>query len=64
MINDLINQDFIMTAILERCKSENLWGRFCNWITSIENLLYIGWFCVLTLLVQHFREFSSIKRKF
>ncbi|CAL5180042.1 unnamed protein product [Lathyrus oleraceus] len=23
-----------MTAILERRDSENLWGRFCNWITS------------------------------
>jgi hypothetical protein len=34
----------IMTAILERRESESLWGRFCNWITSTENRLYIGWF--------------------
>jgi photosystem II P680 reaction center D1 protein len=33
-----------MTAILERRESESLWGRFCNWITSTENRLYIGWF--------------------
>ncbi|CAI8584133.1 unnamed protein product [Vicia faba] len=38
-----------MTAILERRDSENLWGRFCNWITSTENRLYIGWFGVLMI---------------
>ncbi|KAI3855147.1 hypothetical protein MKX03_018541 [Papaver bracteatum] len=38
-----------MTAILERRKSEILWGRFCNWITSTENRLYIGWFGVLMI---------------
>jgi hypothetical protein len=38
-----------MTAILERRESESLWGRFCNWITSTENRLYIGWFCVLMI---------------
>ncbi|KAL8232712.1 hypothetical protein R6Q57_002490 [Mikania cordata] len=35
-----------MTTILERCKSESLWGHFCNWITRTENRLYIGWFGV------------------
>ncbi|CAL5196082.1 unnamed protein product [Lathyrus oleraceus] len=38
-----------MTAILERRDSENLWGRFYNWITSTENRLYIGWFGVLMI---------------
>ncbi|KAK8670841.1 hypothetical protein V6N13_037455 [Hibiscus sabdariffa] len=38
-----------MTAILERRESESLWGRFCNWITSIENRLYIEWFGVLMI---------------
>jgi hypothetical protein len=28
-------KDFTMTAILERRESESLWGRFCNWITTI-----------------------------
>ena len=43
-----------MTAILERRESESLWGRFCNWITSTENHLYIRWFGILmipTLLI-------------
>lgn len=36
-----------MTAILERRESTSLWARFCEWITSTENRLYIGWFGVL-----------------
>ncbi|KAL5646252.1 hypothetical protein ACJX0J_002135 [Zea mays] len=41
--------DLTMTAILERRESTSLWGRFCNWITSTENRLYIGWFGVLMI---------------
>jgi photosystem II P680 reaction center D1 protein len=33
-----------MTATLERRQSVSLWERFCGWITSTENRLYIGWF--------------------
>jgi hypothetical protein len=35
-------------------ESASLWGRFCNWVTSTENRLYIRWFGVLmipTLLI-------------
>jgi photosystem II P680 reaction center D1 protein len=38
-----------MTATLERRESTSLWARFCNWITSTENRLYIGWFGVLMI---------------
>ncbi|XBJ07572.1 hypothetical protein VPH35_013071 [Triticum aestivum] len=38
-----------MTAILERRESTSMWGRFCNWTTSTENRLYIGWFGVLMI---------------
>jgi photosystem II P680 reaction center D1 protein len=38
-----------MTAILERRESTSLWTKFCNWITSIENRLYIGWFGVVMI---------------
>ncbi|KAH7441800.1 hypothetical protein KP509_03G055000 [Ceratopteris richardii] len=38
-----------MTATLERRESASLWGRFCDWITSTENRLYIGWFGVLMI---------------
>jgi hypothetical protein len=37
-----------MTA-LERYESLNIWERFCSWITSLENRLYIGWFGVVMI---------------
>jgi photosystem II P680 reaction center D1 protein len=33
-----------MTATLEKRASASLWERFCAWVTSTENRLYIGWF--------------------
>jgi photosystem II P680 reaction center D1 protein len=50
-----------MTAILERRESESLWGRFCNWITSTENRLYIGWFGVL--MIPTLLTFTIKKKK-
>ena len=38
-----------MTATLEKRKNASLWSRFCSWITSTENRLYIGWFGVLMI---------------
>jgi photosystem II P680 reaction center D1 protein len=38
-----------MTATLERRESASSWERFCSWITSTENRLYIGWFGVLMI---------------
>ena len=38
-----------MTATLARRENTNLWSRFCAWITSTENRLYIGWFGVLMI---------------
>ena len=38
-----------MTAILEKRGSSTLWARFAEWVTSIENRLYIGWFGVLMI---------------
>jgi photosystem II P680 reaction center D1 protein len=39
---------YIMTAILERRES-TIWARFCEWITSTENRIYIGWFGVIMI---------------
>jgi photosystem II P680 reaction center D1 protein len=33
-----------MTAIIERSQSTSLWARFCAWVTSTENRIYVGWF--------------------
>jgi len=38
-----------MTAVLERRENSSLWARFCEWITSTENRLYIGWFGVIMI---------------
>jgi photosystem II P680 reaction center D1 protein len=38
-----------MTATLERRESASRWGRFCDWVTSTENRLYIGWLGVLMI---------------
>ncbi|MDH6068045.1 photosystem II q(b) protein, partial [Chrysosporum ovalisporum APH033B] len=36
-----------MTATLQQRQSANVWDRFCEWITSTGNRIYIGWFGVL-----------------
>lgn len=38
-----------MTAILERREATSLWARFCEWVTSTENRLYVGWFGVIMI---------------
>ncbi|AHB88488.1 photosystem II protein D1 PsbA [Thermosynechococcus sp. NK55a] len=38
-----------MTTVLQRRQTANLWERFCDWITSTENRLYIGWFGVIMI---------------
>lgn len=38
-----------MTTLLQRRDRVPLWDRFCDWITSTENRLYIGWFGVLLI---------------
>jgi photosystem II P680 reaction center D1 protein len=38
-----------MTATLEKRENTSLWAKFCNFITSTENRLYIGWFGVIMI---------------
>src|SRR3569832_678854 len=38
-----------MTTALQRREAANLWERFCNWVTSTDNRLYVGWFGVLMI---------------
>ena len=38
-----------MTTTLQRGESLSTWERFCRWITSTDNRLYIGWFGVLMI---------------
>jgi photosystem II P680 reaction center D1 protein len=38
-----------MTDTLERRELAICGGRFCEWVTSTENRLYIGWFGVIMI---------------
>ena len=38
-----------MTTTLQQRSSANIWERFCTWVTSTENRLYIGWFGILMI---------------
>ncbi|NJL43190.1 MAG: photosystem II q(b) protein, partial [Pseudanabaena sp. SU_2_4] len=38
-----------MTIAVQRRESVNVWDQFCNWITSIDNRIYIGWFGILMI---------------
>ena len=42
-----------MTATLEKRENASLWSRFCSWITSTENRLYIVWFGVIMMCGGH-----------
>jgi photosystem II P680 reaction center D1 protein len=36
-----------MTASVLSRRQTNVWGDFCEWVTSTDNRLYVGWFGVL-----------------
>jgi photosystem II P680 reaction center D1 protein len=38
-----------MATTLRQPSSTSFWDNFCNWITSTENRMYIGWFGVLLI---------------
>jgi photosystem II P680 reaction center D1 protein len=38
-----------MTTTLQQRESANLWEQFCNWVTSTDNRIYVGWFGVLMI---------------
>ena len=38
-----------MTPTLQQRESANLWEQFCNWVTSTDNRIYVGWFGVLMI---------------
>ena len=36
-------------ATLSRQQQSNTWEQFCQWVTSTDNRLYVGWFGVLMI---------------
>ncbi len=43
------NHSLKMTTTLQQRSGANLWERFCSWVTSTENRLYVGWFGILMI---------------
>ena len=38
-----------MTATIALQRQTNPWSQFCEWVTSTNNRLYVGWFGVLMI---------------
>ena len=38
-----------MAQTLSRQQSQSTWNNFCDWVTSTNNRLYVGWFGVLMI---------------
>jgi len=38
-----------MTTTFQKRQDSGLWDRFCDWITSTDNRIYVGWFGVLMI---------------
>jgi photosystem II P680 reaction center D1 protein len=38
-----------MTATIALRKQTNYWQQFCQWVTSTDNRLYVGWFGTLMI---------------
>ena len=41
--------DSNIPTVFEQLEEINLWERFCRWVTSTNNRIYIGWFGVLMI---------------
>ena len=38
-----------MTTTFQKQQDSGFWDRFCNWVTSTDNRIYVGWFGVLMI---------------
>ncbi|MGK7907422.1 MAG: photosystem II q(b) protein, partial [Synechococcus sp.] len=38
-----------MTTLIQRRESSSVWEQFCEWVTSTDNRIYVGWFGVLMI---------------
>ncbi|TAD93508.1 MAG: photosystem II q(b) protein [Oscillatoriales cyanobacterium] len=38
-----------MTTSVQRRESGNVWERYCEWVTSTDNRIYVGWFGTLMI---------------
>ncbi len=45
----LISRTHKMTTLIDSKQSNTNWQNFCDWVTSTNNRLYVGWFGVLMI---------------
>ena len=38
-----------MTTTIQQRQGASAWNQFCEWVTSTDNRLYVGWFGVLMI---------------
>ncbi|MEO0739231.1 MAG: photosystem II q(b) protein, partial [Cyanobacteria bacterium J06649_12] len=38
-----------MTSTLQSRDRAGMWEQFCQWVTSTDNRIYVGWFGVLMI---------------
>ncbi|MGL4882331.1 MAG: photosystem II q(b) protein, partial [Waterburya sp.] len=49
ILNSSAELDSHLKTVLKKSENISLWERFCRWITSTNNRIYIGWFGVLMI---------------
>jgi hypothetical protein len=37
-------QTVLMTTTIQQRQGASAWNQFCDWVTSTNNRLYVGWF--------------------
>ncbi|MEM6404969.1 MAG: photosystem II q(b) protein, partial [Cyanobacteria bacterium P01_D01_bin.116] len=42
--SDLVLKPPFQSNVVERSDYSQVWERFCQWVTSTDNRLYVGWF--------------------
>ena len=42
-------QLIMASSVLNRRQQDSAWETFCQWVTSTDNRLYVGWFGVLMI---------------
>lgn len=49
LLRSSTNPDSSIPTVLDRLEEIDPWERFCRWVTSTNNRIYIGWFGVLMI---------------
>ena len=48
-VRQALPQTVLMTTTIQQRQGASAWNQFCDWVTSTNNRLYVGWFGVLMI---------------